>query len=122
MKNVFNGIEYDGVDGMRPEIRSQYLQLPLSRMDILRIARAIVVCPSGQPGSGLPIRTNVHGVQQYELWVMTLSLGEKEQQPPSVCLAHTSLANSLAGMAAWRNLQTPNSMSRSFQDSWSSEA
>ena len=27
MKNVFNGIEYDGVDGMPPEIRSQYLQL-----------------------------------------------------------------------------------------------
>jgi len=48
--------------------------------------------------------------------------GSVKMRPlPSACFAHTGLANFVAGVAAWRKLQTPSSKSRSFQDSWSSE-
>ena len=33
---------------------------------------------------------------------LTLSLGEREQRPRNTCLAHTGLANSVAGMAERR--------------------
>jgi len=38
---------------------------------------------------------------------LTLSLGEREQKPPSVCLAHTRLANSVARMAERRRTILP---------------
>src|SRR6266496_1634772 len=38
---------------------------------------------------------------------LTLSLGEREQQPPALCLAHTGLANSVTGMAERRRTILP---------------
>ena len=38
---------------------------------------------------------------------LTLSLGEREQQPPDVCLAHTGLANSVRNMAERRRTFLP---------------
>ena len=38
---------------------------------------------------------------------LTLSLGEREQQPPGVCSAHTGLANPVVGIAERRRTILP---------------
>src|SRR6266496_1561213 len=44
---------------------------------------------------------------EYFPLTLTLSLGEREQPPPGLCLAHTGLANSVAGMPQKRRTILP---------------
>jgi len=51
----------------------RHREMPLKDSPMKRWAGLFSFVPSGQPGSGLSIRTKGHGVKQYDLWVMSNS-------------------------------------------------